>query len=173
MELHGGTVEARSEGRNRGTEMVVRLPAQLIDAAAPPPTSAPAAESPSKSLRILAVDDNIQMAQGLASVLSMWGHTVRTAYDGAAALALANSFAPEVVLLDLSLPLVDGLEVARRLRETPERSPALLVSMSGFGQEETRRHSSQAGFDHHLVKPFDISALRVLLDDRVRAKAGA
>jgi CheY-like chemotaxis protein len=113
------------------------------------------------------------MAQGLASVLSMWGHTVRTAHDGAAALALANSFAPEVVLLDLSLPVVDGLEVARRLRETPERSPALLVSMSGFAQEETRRHSGEAGFHHHLVKPFDMSSLRVLLDDCVRAKAGA
>jgi PAS domain S-box-containing protein len=175
VELHGGSVEARSEGIDRGTEMVVRLPAELIDVVAPlpPPAPARAPESAPKSLRILAVDDNIQMAQGLASVLGMWGHTVRTAHDGAAALTLANSFAPEVVLLDLSLPVVDGLEVARRLRATPERSPALLVSMSGFAQEETRRHSGEAGFHHHLVKPFDMGSLRVLLDDCVRAKAGA
>jgi DNA-binding response OmpR family regulator len=74
------------------------------------------------------------------------------------------------VLLDLSLPLVDGLEVARRLRETAERAPALLVSMSGFGQEETRKDSDEAGFDHHLVKPFDMRSLRSLLDDCIRAK---
>ena len=81
------------------------------------------------------------MAQGLASILRMWGHNVRTAHDGAAALEVAAQFAPEVVLLDLGLPRVDGLEVARRLRQAPEHTPTLMVSMSGFGQEQARRHS--------------------------------
>jgi CheY-like chemotaxis protein len=110
------------------------------------------------------------MAQGLASILRMWGHTVRTAHDGAAALEVATQFAPEVVLLDLSLPRVDGLEVARRLRQRPESTPALLVSMSGFGQDDTRRHSGEAGFHHHLTKPFEMSALRAMLDDCLRGK---
>ena len=111
------------------------------------------------------------MAQGLASILRMWGHNVRTAHDGAAALEVATQFAPEVVLLDLSLPRVDGLEVARRLRQAPEHTPTLMVSMSGFGQEDTRRHSGEAGFHHHLTKPFDMGALRAMLDDCMRSKS--
>jgi len=171
VELHGGTVEAHSEGAGRGAEIIVRLPAPPPAAATDTPVE-PAAppEHSAASLRILAVDDNVHMAQGLASILRMWGHTVRTAHDGAAALEVATQFAPEVVLLDLSLPRVDGLEVARRLRQTPERAPTLLVSMSGFGQEDTRRHSDEAGFHHHLIKPFDMNALRLLLDDCIRAK---
>ena len=172
VEMHGGTVEARSEGPNRGTEIVVRLPATAFEAAPRPPAAAPVArESRPPSLRILAVDDNVHMAQGLASILRMWGHNVRTAHDGAAALEVATQFAPEVVLLDLSLPRVDGLEVARRLRQAPEHTPTLLVSMSGFGQEDTRRHSGEAGFHHHLTKPFDMGALRAMLDDCMRSKS--
>ena len=172
VEMHGGTVEARSEGANRGTEIVVRLPAPPAAPAPSPPPLAPVVEaSRPASLRILAVDDNVHMAQGLASILRMWGHNVRTAHDGAAALEVATQFAPEVVLLDLSLPRIDGLEVARRLRQTPESTPALLVSMSGFGQEDTRRHSGEAGFHHHLTKPFDMGTLRAMLDDCMRAKS--
>jgi signal transduction histidine kinase/CheY-like chemotaxis protein len=171
VEMHGGTIEALSEGADRGTEIVVRLPAPPAALAFAPPAPAPAVrESRPASLRILAVDDNVHMAQGLASILRMWGHNVRTAHDGAAALEVATQFAPEVVLLDLSLPRVDGLEVARRLRQTPEQTPALLVSMSGFGQEDTRRHSGEAGFHHHLTKPFDMSTLRAMLEDCMRAK---
>jgi len=172
VELHGGTVEARSEGAGRGAEIVVRLPGAALDTTEPlPPPEPVAEEARPASLRILAVDDNIHMAQGLASILRMWGHTVRTAHDGAAALEVATQFSPEVVLLDLSLPRVDGLEVARRLLQTRDNSPALMVSMSGFGQEDTRRHSNEAGFHHHLTKPFDMGVLRGLLDDCMRAKA--
>jgi CheY-like chemotaxis protein len=120
------------------------------------------------SLRILAVDDNVDLARSLASVLGLWGHTVRTAHDGSAALEVASVFSPEVVLLDLGLPELDGLEVARRLRTT-ERFAALLVSMSGFGQDQTRHRSDEAGFHHHLVKPVDLERLRGLLDDWARA----
>jgi CheY-like chemotaxis protein/two-component sensor histidine kinase len=170
VKLHDGTVQASSAGPGLGTEIVVRVPALAAarDEAEPASPVAPAAEAPRTSLRILAVDDNVDVADGLASVLGMWGHTVRTAHDGAAALEVATAFAPEVVLLDLGLPRVDGLEVARRLRRTAERSPALLVSMSGFGQEHTRRRSDEAGFHHHLVKPVDMDSLRTLLENCMR-----
>jgi signal transduction histidine kinase/ActR/RegA family two-component response regulator len=174
VELHGGTLEARSDGVNRGAELIVRLPAVAEDArTTPPPAAPPVQQRGAASLRILAVDDNVHMAQALASILRMWGHSVRTAHDGATALELATQWAPEVVLLDLSMPRLDGLEVARRLRQRQERSPLLMVSMSGFGQEDTRRHSGEAGFHHHLTKPFEMSALRVLLDDCLRARSAA
>jgi CheY-like chemotaxis protein len=172
VELHEGTIEARSDGPKLGMEMVVQLPAAADEPSAtihtPPPVLAPRSGSGALrvagALRILAVDDNVDLATSLASVLGMWGHTVRTAHDGSAALEVASVFSPEVVLLDLGLPQLDGLEVARRLRSN-ERSAALLVSMSGFGQEQTRHRSDEAGFHHHLVKPVDLDRLRGLLED--------
>ncbi len=161
--LHGGTVEARSDGHHRGTEIAVRLPAPEDDVPdlAPAP---PAADTHRQSaLRILAVDDNVDLADSLALVLGLWGHTVCTAYDGMAALEAAASFRPDVVLLDLGLPKMDGLEVARRLRGTTPHVP-LLLSMSGFGPDVARRRGDEAGFHHHLVKPLDMDSLRSLLD---------
>ena len=168
VELHGGTVAARSDGPQLGTEMVVQLPAATNEVARPAHTPLPAPLPRSGALRILAVDDNVDLARSLSSVLALWGHTVRTAHDGCAALEVASAFLPEVVLLDLGLPELDGLEVARRLRLT-DRSAALLVSMSGFGQEQTRLRSDEAGFHHHLVKPVDLERLRGLLEDWARA----
>jgi CheY-like chemotaxis protein len=168
VELHGGKIEARSDGPKLGMEMVVQLPAGADELMEPVRTPAPVVVPRAGSLRILAVDDNVDLASSLASVLGMWGHTVRTAHDGSAALEVASVFSPEVVLLDLGLPELDGLEVARRLRTT-DRFAALLVSMSGFGQEQTRHRSDEAGFHHHLVKPVDLEKLRGLLDDWARA----
>jgi PAS domain S-box-containing protein len=168
VELHGGKVEARSDGPKLGMEMVVQLPAAERETAEEVPAAVPVRVARAGSLRILAVDDNVDLASGLASVLGLWGHTVRTAHDGSAALEVASAFSPEVVLLDLGLPELDGLEVARRLRTT-KRFAALLVSMSGFGQEQTRHRSDEAGFHHHLVKPVDLERLRGLLDDWARA----
>jgi signal transduction histidine kinase len=163
VELHGGTVEARSSAlASPGTEVIVRLPTTDARAATPAPATVPFVQPP---LRILAVDDNRDIAEGLAQMLGMWGHTVRTAPDGATALDVADSFGPEVVLLDLGLPQLDGFEVARRLLDT-EAPPPLLISMSGFGQEQARRQSRKAGFHHHLVKPIDIEALRAALASR-------
>jgi PAS domain S-box-containing protein len=164
VELHGGTVEACSDGPRRGSEIIVRVPAadDELPARGAPRTAADQARRP--SLRILAVDDNVDLAEGLAAVLGMWGHTVRLAHDGLAALEVASTFAPEVVFVDLGLPRLSGLEVARRLRASPGPAPRLLVSMSGFGQEQTRRSSDAAGFHHHLVKPVEIDSLRTLLD---------
>ena len=164
VELHGGTVEARSSTRPPlGTEIVVRLPITEERLAAPAPEPARAVTPGQAALRILAVDDNRDIAEGLAQVLSMWGHNVRTAPDGAAALEIAGSFGPEVVLLDLGLPKIDGLEVARRLLGAGGPPPSLLISMSGFGQEQARRQSRKAGFHHHLTKPIDMDSLRAML----------
>ena len=164
VELHGGTVEARSSTRPPlGTEIVVRLPVTDEDLSAPARAPGRAATAGQAALRILAVDDNRDIAEGLAQVLSMWGHTVRTAPDGATALEVAGSFGPEVVLLDLGLPKLDGLEVARRLLGAGGPPPSLLISMSGFGQEQARRQSKRAGFHHHLTKPIDMDSLRAML----------
>ena len=168
VELHGGTVEARSDGPNRGSEIVVRLPAATDDVPVPVRGNAPASGPHRAALRILAVDDNVQIADGLARILGLWGHTVRTAHDGVAALEAASVFEPEVVLVDLGLPRVDGLEVARQLRLSGEQAPALLISMSGFGQDHARRRSEEAGFHHHLVKPLDMESLHTLLERCLR-----
>ena len=164
--LHGGTVAAYSEGPSRGTELTVRLPVAdetLADEPAPPVFVPPAGTRP---LRILAVDDNADIADGLAAVLKLWGHIVRVAGDGAAALEVASAFAPEVVLLDLVLPGMGGIEVARRLRQGSEPAPPVLVAMSGRGSDRT----AIAGFHHHLAKPIDLDSLRSLLDDSARAR---
>jgi DNA-binding response OmpR family regulator len=121
----------------------------------------------------LAVDDNVDLVQALADILGMWGHTVRTAHDGLAALDMIKTFAPEVILLDLDLPKLGGLETARRLRDWPDRPSILLVSMSGFGVEQTRLRSRDAGFDHHMVKPIDVDALRSLIEDHARSAESA
>jgi CheY-like chemotaxis protein len=149
--------------------MVVRLPVEASEVSVRPVPAPRSAPGQAKSLRILAVDDNVDVAEGLASVLGLWGHTVRTAHDGLAALEVATAFAPQVVLLDLGLPRVDGLEVARRLRQRPDRGPALMVAISGFGQDSTRRQTDEAGFHHHLVKPVDMASLRALLEDCMRS----
>jgi two-component system CheB/CheR fusion protein len=168
VEMHGGTVEARSAGLNQGSQVIVRLP---LAASEVPDLSADGGRQVERrqiSLRILAVDDNIDIANGLAQLLGMWGHTVRTAHDGEEAIDAAMSFCPDVVLLDLGLPKLDGLEVARRLRGAGRHASTLFVSMSGFGQEQTRVHSHEAGFDHHLIKPVDPDSLRSLLDGHAR-----
>jgi PAS domain S-box-containing protein len=176
VELHDGSVSARSEGANRGSEFIIDLPATPPDpperARRNPVTTVRMPAQPSQpTLRILAVDDNVDVAEGLASVLGLWGHTVRVAHDGAAALEVATDFSPEVVFVDLGLPRIDGLEVARRLRQARGPKPTLLVSMSGFGQEQTRRKSGEAGFHHHLVKPVDMDSLRSLLDSCARERS--
>jgi signal transduction histidine kinase/ActR/RegA family two-component response regulator len=164
IELHRGTIEARSDGEGRGSEFVVHLPAT------PPALAAPAATG---SLRILAVDDNVDVIHGLEQVLRMWGHNVRTAHDGLAALEVATAFAPQVVLLDLRLPKLDGVEVANRLRRTAARAPRLFVSMSGSGLERALHGDGEAAFHHHLVKPIDMTHLRSLLDAVARDRADA
>ena len=169
VELHGGVVSAHSEGFGKGSEFRVRLPVptDMREEAAPP-----APQQSAGSLRVLVVDDNVDAADTLAELLESWGHVVRSAHDGLQGLEEAQRFEPDVVLLDIGLPRMDGLEVARRLRSRPGEPRTVLVALTGYGQAEDRARSLEAGFDHHLTKPVDLDTLvRVL--EQVRAVGGA
>jgi len=165
VELHGGVIEAHSGGLGKGSELVVRLPFKP-EAQSAAMVSAGAAPSPADGhspRRILVVDDNVDTAQSLALLLRLKGHHVEVAHDGPAALETAAAFEPEVVLLDIGLPGLDGYEVARRLREETRLADALLVALTGYGQEEDRRRALYAGFDHHFTKPVDPTVLYKLI----------
>jgi PAS domain S-box-containing protein len=164
VELHGGTVAADSPGPGRGSTFTVRLPA-----APPPPAAGPAADAEpgpaggGRPARVLVVDDNRDAADSLSLLLEVMGHPVRTAHDGPSALAAAREFRPELVLLDIGMPGMDGLAVAGRLRAMPESAEAVVVAVTGWGQEADRRRTREAGFDRHLVKPVEPESLRALL----------
>jgi PAS domain S-box-containing protein len=162
-EMHGGTVEARSDGPAKGSEFLIRLP--LLDRmpVAEPPSRPE--ESPTKpvSRSILVVDDNHDAAATLSKLLRRLGNQVQTAYDGEDAVAAVAALPPDVVLLDIGLPRLDGYEVARRIRQQPGGHGIVLVALTGWGQDNDRRRSLEAGFDHHLVKPVDLDALLELL----------
>jgi signal transduction histidine kinase/DNA-binding response OmpR family regulator len=159
--LHGGTVEARSAGRGRGSEFIVRLPALGVEPR--PPAHAPLEPARRQhALRVLVVDDNRDAADLLAESLGELGHITKSAYDGVAALRLASDFAPQVALLDIGLPVMDGYELATKLRAAhPE---IRLVAITGYGQESDRRRSAEAGFHVHLVKPIRLQAVIAALD---------
>lgn len=163
VENHGGRVAGHSAGRGLGSEFVVRLP--CLDRAAARTDDeygAPAAPSP-RGRRILVVDDNRDATDSLALLLELHGHDVLSAYEGRAALDLAAREQPEVILLDIGLPDLDGFEIARRLRADGRTAGAMLVALTGYGQAEDREQSQRAGFDHHLVKPAAIDRILALL----------
>ena len=167
VDLHGGTVEAHSDGPGRGSEFVVRLPALRIDDRRLPigDGGRPIDDHQSavdKRRRVLVVDDHADAADSLALLLQMQGHEVRVARNGPEAVAAVSADPPEVVLLDLGMPGMDGYEVARRLRADGGQG-VFLVALTGWGQEEDRRRTREAGFDHHLTKPADPDELRALL----------
>ncbi|HWE37330.1 MAG TPA: ATP-binding protein [Isosphaeraceae bacterium] len=161
-ELHGGVVEARSDGPGRGSEFVVRLPlAPGPDALRP---TARRGELPKgRGSRILVVDDNVDTARGMVRLLKLLGNDATAVHDGRAALEAARTFRPEFVLLDIGLPILDGYEVAAALREDELHRDTVIIAVSGYGQDEDRRRSLAAGFDHHLVKPVDFDSLALLL----------
>lgn len=164
VQLHGGSVQARSEGPDRGSEFVVRLPILPGSAAAPPaPPAPPSRETPR---RMLIVDDNEDSARSMATLQRLRGHETRTAFAGPDAIATAAEFVPEVVLLDIGLPGMDGYEVARRLRAMPALTGTFLVAMSGYGSPEDLARARAAGFDEYLVKPADLDLLRTWLQNR-------
>jgi signal transduction histidine kinase/ActR/RegA family two-component response regulator len=169
VEMHGGSVQALSEGLSRGSEFVVRLPildlTQVHDDTQTEITNSGPEPSRVLSLRVLVVDDNVSSAQSLAMVLKLDGHEVQVSHDGAAALESVRRFRPEVVLMDIGLPGMDGYEVARRLRQDAElaRGIVLLAAVTGYAEDEARRRSREAGFDHHLVKPIDPDGVLALL----------
>jgi signal transduction histidine kinase len=173
VELHAGRVAAKSAGVGRGTEIVVHLPAQVTSAdEAPPPAPAPrkAGERAKLPARILVVDDLAASAETLMTLLEMEGFDVRVANEGMAALKIAEDFRPDVVLLDIGLPGMNGFEVAHRLRTQPGSREALLIALTGYGEAESRSRSAQAGFDFHMVKPADVNLLLSMLANPQQAR---
>jgi CheY-like chemotaxis protein/two-component sensor histidine kinase len=162
VEMHDGSITARSQGAGTGSEFTIRLPRATRPAAPEPRPPGPAAER-SRPARVLVVDDNVDTARGMARLLTLLGHHVAVAHDGPEAIKVAKDEQPEFVLLDIGLPGMDGYEVASRLRQEGCCRDAIFIAVSGYGQEEDRRRSKQAGFHHHLVKPIDHDALLSLL----------
>jgi len=165
--LHGGSVSGRSEGVGRGSEFVIRLPLGAVDelSVTPVPMSStdPDPDRADGGRSVLVVDDNLDALESLAELLTLQGHTVRTAADGESAVAVAAEFRPAVVLLDIGLPRVNGYEVSRRIRSEPWGRAMRLVAVTGWGQAQDRDAAMTAGFDHHLTKPVDLAALDALL----------
>ena len=163
VEMHGGSVEAHSEGVGHGAEFVVRLPVAGVDLPTPVSDTNDQATTRKSRLRVLIVDDNVDLVEVLELQVEQLGHEVRWAHDGQAAIPVALNFRPHVVLLDLGLPGMNGIDVARELRRHPETAQARLVALTGWGQAEDRRKTLEAGFDHHLTKPSDPQTLAALL----------
>jgi PAS domain S-box-containing protein len=171
--LHGGSVHADSRGLGQGSEFSICLPRAVAQSAAAHradgATSAAAAPA-GDALRVMVVDDNADAAQMLAALLEVQGHAVSVEYDGHGALARARQERPDVLLLDIGLPDMDGYELARRLRAQPESAGATLVALTGYGQQQDRNDAHHAGFDHYLVKPADLNAVNNVL---AQAEVGA
>jgi len=166
VELHGGTVTAHSQGISHGSEFTVKLPIEVeqprIELLVQPPVSAPAK---SAGRRILVVDDNRDSATTLALLLKMSGNQTETAFDGLAAVETAEAFRPDVILLDIGLPKMNGHDTCRVIRQQPWGKDILILALTGWGQEEDRRKTAEAGFDNHLVKPVDHIALNKLISE--------
>jgi PAS domain S-box-containing protein len=163
VEMHGGHIEAKSAGRGRGSEFTVRLPARVSRAAAAKPASGTASPHSPSRRRVLIVDDNVDAAETLQMVVATMGHEAHTVHDGRAALDAARRNRPDIVLLDISMPGMDGFSVARTMRAQPDLRDVRVVALTGFGQREDRRRTREAGFDDHLVKPVSPEDLRRLL----------
>jgi len=162
VEMHGGTIVAKSEGEGRGSEFVVRLPV-VGELVVPPGGVEDGSTAPKSSLRILIVDDNRDGADSLSTMLQIMGNETRTAYDGREGVDVAEVFRPDAVLMDIGMPKLNGYEACRLIREQPWGSGIILIAVTGWGQDEDRRRSHEAGFDHHFVKPVDSTALIQLL----------
>ncbi len=165
VEMHGGTVNVKSEGLNKGSEFVVRLPASS-ESAEPTITELPVLETTDASpRRILIVDDNEDSALTLSMLFEITGDETQTVYDGRAAVQTAETFRPDVALLDIGLPELNGYEAAQQIRQSTWGKDIILIALTGWSQEEDRQKSSAAGFDAHMVKPIDHDELQHLLDE--------
>ena len=161
VELHGGTITARSPGPGLGAEFVVRLPAAPAPAMVRQAANG-APRAPGRS-RVLVVEDNRDAAESMQMLLELLGHEVRVAYEGMAAIEVAQAERPDLMLVDIGLPGIDGYELARRVRRQPALAEVRMVAITGYGREEDRRRALAAGFDDHLVKPVDLDVLKALL----------
>jgi signal transduction histidine kinase len=170
VELHGGTVSAHSEGIGKGSEFVIRLPSAPEGHATAPRLSATTVSEPravtdsmSSRRKVLIVDDNQDAAETLAEALAELGFLTQTAFDGPSALELVGAFRPDVMLIDVGLPVMDGYELVRRLRADARLASVRLIAVTGYGQESDRRRAFEAGFDEHLVKPVDLARLESVI----------
>jgi CheY-like chemotaxis protein len=162
VEMHRGRIEAHS-ALGQGSEFVVTLPSTLPVAAHVPLAVPETSESTTRSLRMMVVDDNVDTVDSLALLMKELGHDVRKAYDGSAALQAALDYRPDVILLDIGLPGLDGYQLATRIREQSALQDTVLVALTGYGHESVRQRSLEAGFDHHLTKPTDFNKLKQIL----------
>jgi PAS domain S-box-containing protein len=169
IEMHNGTIAAVSGGLGQGSEFIVRLPVVARDSLSQPsfPISEPAGAA---GCKVLVADDNQDAALSLASMLKMLGNEVSTAHDGQEAIDVGENLHPDIVLLDIGMPRLNGYETAKRMRERPWGRDAVLVAITGWGQEEDKKRAMLAGFDHHLVKPAEISELRRILVDALQQR---
>ncbi|NGZ84046.1 hybrid sensor histidine kinase/response regulator [Duganella aceris] len=160
-EMHGGTVEARSDGPGQGSEFLIRLPvlAGSGDGARGVAPLAPPAAADGRKIKVLVVDDNEDAADSLAALLEIDGFDVRAVYDGAAAVAATAQSQPDMIIMDLGMPGMDGYETARAIRQRPGAERILMLALTGWGQSDARRRTLEAGFDHHLVKPVELEQI--------------
>jgi PAS domain S-box-containing protein len=171
-ELHGGSVSVRSEGQGSGSAFAIEIPA--LPPAAPPPatgTTHPESTARLRRARLLVVEDNLEAADAFSMLLHELGQDVQVVHDGLAALEAVRARPPEIALIDIGLPGMDGYEVARRMRRCRGVEKAILVALTGYGGEENRRRALAAGFDHHLIKPVDLDVLKDLLREAPDARA--
>ena len=162
VEMHGGSVVATSDGDRRGSSFEVRLPVVAKQAVVETVREQPE-PGPTSHHRILVVDDNEDAARTLKTLLEWMGHTVALAHDGQAGVEAFHTFRPELILLDIGLPKLNGYEACRRIREDPASADVVILALTGWGQESDRRRSAEAGFDMHIVKPVDPDELESLL----------
>ncbi|HEV2845980.1 MAG TPA: response regulator, partial [Thermoanaerobaculia bacterium] len=164
VEMHGGTVEAASDGEGQGSTFTVRLPVAKDGAEASPETPAEGGpDSAGARRRILVVDDNQDSADSMVMMLQLLGNDVRIAHDGVEAVKAAEQFRPQVILMDIGMPKLNGYDATRRIREQPWGREMVIIALTGWGQEADRAKSREAGCDGHLVKPVDLSDLKKLL----------
>jgi CheY-like chemotaxis protein len=166
IEMHKGTVEAHSAGQGKGAEFIVRLPTLPADRSLikESPIDSSIADQVHSARRVLVVDDNADAADSLQQLLELDGNQVEKAHDGIEALEIFERFDPHIVLLDIGLPKMNGYEVCQAIRRNSSRRRSLIIALTGWGQENDRQKSTEAGFDGHLVKPVDFKALAKLLN---------
>jgi signal transduction histidine kinase/ActR/RegA family two-component response regulator len=169
-EMHGGSIDADSDGPGRGSRFVVSLPANIVNgAAATPMDAAPA--SAGHAVQVLVVDDNRDAADSLQMLFQLEGYAVRAAYDGTQALAAIDTVWPQLIVMDLGMPGMDGYEAARQVRQKAQGRDVLMLALTGWGQGDARQRTAQAGFDHHLTKPVDFAAITALLGQHLAQRA--
>jgi PAS domain S-box-containing protein len=165
VKLHGGTVDVHSGGVGQGSQFTIRLPALNTPRRQPSPNPKPELSNAAKRCRVLVVDDNEDSVDSLAMLLRMLGHEVATSNDGESALGAAEQFRPDVAILDIGLPKINGYDLAKQMREKAWARDIVLVALTGWGQQEHRRRSAESGFNHHLTKPVELEVLQQILSE--------